>query len=81
MGQLLWTYGHGSDLQSDLAGFRLVAGRASSGAGYRYAVMARDAGEPDASPLASGSRESLREAIEAAERAVETIDPTLAMAS
>jgi hypothetical protein len=78
MGQLIWTYGNGVELQSDRGNFRLTAGRATVGTGYRYAVTARDDG---ATPLASGSRESLREAIEAAEQAVGAIDPTLALAS
>lgn len=81
MGQLLWTYGFGVEFQTDHAGYRLIAGPAPSGGGYRYAVVARDGGAAHAAPLASGSRESLREAIEAAEHAVTAIDPALALAS
>lgn len=73
MGQLVWTFGSGTEFQSARAGFRLIAGPAPAGQGYRYAVLARDT--DDAAPLASGSRESLREAIEAAEQAVGAIDP------
>ena len=78
MGQLLWTCGNGVDFHTDRAGFRLVAGRAEDG-GYRYAIMAR--GQTNAPPLATGSTDSLREAIDAAERAIAALDPSLAIAS
>ncbi|MBV8912587.1 MAG: hypothetical protein JOZ05_06050 [Acetobacteraceae bacterium] len=68
MSELLWTCEEGAVFKTEMAGLRLVVVRSPIGGGYRYQLL-RPAATPDAKvSLASGYREDLREAIDAAER-------------
>ena len=67
MSALVWTCQNGTVFSSEANGLRLVIARAPIGNGYRYQLLRQMEAAGDIS-VASGYREELRDAIEAAER-------------
>jgi len=75
MSELLWKCEEGAVFISEMNGVRLVVARAPIGGGYRYQLL-RPSPAPDTkTPLASGYREELRDAIAAAERTANGFAP------
>ena len=66
MSELLWTCENGLVFSSEANGLRLVVARSPGGDGFRYQLLGPAAERRV--PLASGHREDLRDAIDAAER-------------
>ena len=69
MGELIWKYANGAELSSSAHGIRLVVARAPWGDGYHYQLLGGAGSAPRQKALASGHRDDLRDAIDAAERA------------
>ncbi len=69
MSELLWTCADGAELSSEANGVRLIVARAPRGNGFRYQLLGRVGPAQARVALASGHREELRDAIDAAERA------------
>jgi hypothetical protein len=69
MNELLWTCEGGTVFTAEAAGVRAVVLRAPMGGGYRYQLLRPTGPAAPQASLASGYRQDLREAMEAAERA------------
>ena len=71
MAHLVWKFTGGDDLACDAGSLRLVVDKSPIGNGYRFRVSCSRGARPGT--LASGYREELREALDAAEKASRTL--------
>lgn len=68
MSELVWTCQNGAVFSSRANGIRIEVARASRGNGFRYQLVGQCSTTAHEVSLASGHRDVLRDALEAAER-------------